>query len=239
MIKILDLCCGEGGASMGYYKACEHHGLAVEITGIDNVSKKYYPFRFLLADAVEYAVENAHLYDFIHASPPCQAHSIATVKQRAAGKKYNDIIIPIRAAMLASGKPGVIENVPFAPIRPDLKLYGNMFGLPIIKQRWFELIGWWMLSPVKPQKKGSVRDGDYISIYGKQGYRKYSRLPPGWRPKFDQGSGIKTWQYAMNMPWVKSDVGIAQAIPPDYTQYIFNEFLNQYQHDSRIQNSIS
>lgn len=226
-IKILDLCCGEGGAAMGYHNAATKAGYQVEITGVDISTKKYYPFHLIVTDAVEYAQQNAHRFDFVHASPPCQEYSKATSAQRAAGKEYTQIIEPIRSAMQASGKPGIIENVPFAPIRADIKLYGYMFGLPILRERWFELVGWWMLAPCRPQQKGTVKDGDYITIFGKLGYRKSKSQPKGWRPKFDQGTGLKTWQYAMGMPWVNSDVGISQAIPPAYTQYLFTEYLHQ------------
>lgn len=128
---------------------------------------------------------------------------------------------------MESGKPGIIENVPFAPIRPDIKLFGYMFGREVIRERWFELVNWWMLAPMRPAQIGTVKDGDFVTIFGKLGYRKSRTQPQGWRPKFDQGTGLKTWQYAMGMPWVNSDVGISQAIPPCYTQYLFTEYLNQ------------
>lgn len=226
-MRILDLCCGEGGAAMGYKLAADALGIPVEITGVDIHPKKYYPFNFVLADAVEFGQVNAHKFDFIHASPPCQMFSNATAFMRAKGKTYPEIIGPIREIIETSGKPGVIENVPNAPIRPDVKLWGDLFHLGVIRERWFELIGWWMLSPERPAKRGSVKNGDYVTITGNAAYRNYKQLPVGWRPKFDQGTALKTWQYAMGMSWVKSDTGIAEAIPPAYTQYIFTEFLMQ------------
>ena len=44
-----------------------------------------------------------------------------------------------RTLLERTGLPWVIENVPGAPMRADLKLCGCMFGLPNLKrERWFE-----------------------------------------------------------------------------------------------------
>ena len=40
---------------------------------------------------------------------------------------------------VATEVPWIIENVPGAPMRPDYRLRGCMFGLPLLKrERWFE-----------------------------------------------------------------------------------------------------
>jgi DNA (cytosine-5)-methyltransferase 1 len=148
---------------------------------------------------------------------------------RAAGKEYHDLIAATRAALEKVGLPYIIENVPTAPVRPDIVLYGYMFGLHVIRRRHFELGGWWMMQPGIIQRRGSVRDGDFCTIIGKQGYRKYKGLPRNWRPKFDQGTGIKTWLYAMGIPdgYVFRDVEISEGIPPAYTKYI-GGYLHEY-----------
>lgn len=225
-LKILDLCCGEGGAAMGYHLACKDAGIEADITGVDIEYRKYYPFRFIQGDALDWG-ERASDYDFIHASPPCQKFSPSTSKQRLAGVSYPDLIGPIRQIILDSGKPGCIENVPQAPISADVVLWGNMFGLPIIRRRHFELVNWFFLSPPRPKENRKVKHGELISIFGKAGYRKYKKLRVGWRPSFDKGTCLKTWQYAMGMDWVGSDVGISEAIPPAYTRFIFMNYLEQ------------
>lgn len=123
---------------------------------------------------------------------------------------------------MAIGLPWVMENVPTAPIRADIVLYGYMFGLPVIRRRHFEIEGWWTMQPGIPARIGSVKNGDFITIFGKQGYRKSANLPKGWRPKFDQGTGLKTWHYAMGIPdqYRFRDTEIAEGIPPAYTRYI-------------------
>ena len=46
------------------------------------------------ADALEYVREHGHLYDAIHASPPCQAYSRATKAwaHRANAREYPDLV---------------------------------------------------------------------------------------------------------------------------------------------------
>lgn len=48
--RLLDLFCGAGGAAMGYNMA------GFEVIGVDNTKQPHYPFHFIKADAVEYAV---------------------------------------------------------------------------------------------------------------------------------------------------------------------------------------
>ncbi len=85
------------------------------------------------------------------------------------------------------------------------------------------------MQPGIRQRIGSVKDGDFCTIIGKLGYRKYKGLPKGWRPKFDQGTGLKTWHYAMGIPpqYQFRDVEISEGILPAYTKYL-GEYLLQY-----------
>ena len=93
------------------------------------------------------------------------------------------------------------------------------------------------MQPGVSKRIGSVKDGDFCTITGKQGYRKYKSLPKNWRPKFDQGTGIKTWLYAMGIPieYNFRDTEISEGIPPAYTKYIGDHlflYLNYYQYYS-------
>lgn len=220
--RVLDLFCGAGLAAIGYHLA------GCEVVGVDINPQPRYPFRFIEANALSILDKDYHnflrsSFDFVHASPPCQQFSVSTAQYRAAGKKYPDLIADTRALLDELGLPYCIENVPNAPIRPDIRLRGDMFGLPVWKIRHFELGGWWSMQHSFPTKKGSQREGDFICIYGKGGYRKHSCQPVGWRPKFDQGSVAKTWAFAMGIPsgfGPFKDTEISLGIPPAYTKHI-------------------
>lgn len=225
---IIDLFCGAGGAAMGYHLACERAGIPHRIIGFDRNAQPDYPFDFVRGDALIAAYKYAHLADFGHASPPCQQHSQSTAAMRSKGKVYPNLIPATRLFLEQSGKPCVIENVPQAPVRPDIVLRGDAFGLNVIRKRHFELIGWWAMQPGLPQyPKGGVMRGDYCSVFGKGGYRKYSAMPQDWRPNFDQGIILATWRFAMKCPWMNSYSGLAESIPPAYTEYIFSQYLSQ------------
>ena len=134
--RLLDLFCGGGGAGMGYHRA------GFDVVGVDINPQGNYPFEFIQADCLGLEPAFLRSFDAIHASPPCQAY---TRKAADWGRKRNhwiehpDLVEPTRTMLGASGRPFVIENVPGAPIRPDIVLCGTMFGLRIIKHRCFEL----------------------------------------------------------------------------------------------------
>jgi len=222
MIKLLDLYCGAGGAAMGYYQAAQDLGISIEITGIDINPQPNYPFNFIQADAIQYLDNNYKKYTHIHSSPPCQAYSVATAPFRKKGKNYPDLIEPTRKLLLKTGLPCIIENVPNAPIRADLILKGYVFDLKVIRKRHFEFINSFILQPQFERIKGSVKNGDYISVYGKGHYIDKKGFV---MPKFKKKSVLETWKYAMGINWMKNNREIAESIPPAYTRYIGNTFL--------------
>src|ERR1041384_7597678 len=105
MPRALDLFCGAGGAAMGLYRA------GFEVTGVDLKPQPSYPFRFIQADALTFPLAG---YDFIWASPPCQAHTAMRTMPDA--KKHPDLIPATRDLLRRSGLPYVIENVEGAPL---------------------------------------------------------------------------------------------------------------------------
>lgn len=224
-IKLLDLCCKAGGAAMGYYKAANDLGLKIEITGIDIEPQPNYPFKFIKADAVKYLAKQGHKYTHYHASPPCQAHTKSTAEARSKGKVYPDIISELRFLIEKTNLSGVIENVPGAPVRPDIILRGNMFDLHVLRTRHFELVNWFMMQPFEPVKKGSVKAGDYCSVFGKGSYRKSNKDAI---PKFQKDTVRETWSFAMGIDWPMTDTELAEAIPPAFTRYIGYELFKQY-----------
>jgi DNA (cytosine-5)-methyltransferase 1 len=217
---LLDTFCKAGGAAMGYHLA------GYEVVGVDIEPQPNYPFQFIQADAIEYIRTHGHRFDVIHASPPCQGHSKAGKGCIVShGKEYIDLIPATRQALEAVQRPYIIENVPFSGIRPDLKLFGYAFGLPVIRERWFELGGGiWAMCPVIPRTHLQVSNGDLVTVAGnghrlnrrRQGHRMvYVHEFKGWR-----GNVVDTWSHALEIHWMKTARELANAIPPAYTQHI-------------------
>lgn len=214
-MRLLDLFCGAGGAAMGYHRA----GFD-EIVGIDIDPQPDYPFEFVQADALHVASHwDLDSFDLIHASPPCQAHSALT-KGTNAGRRYVDLIDATRWHLgIEASTPYIIENVAGAPIRKDLRLCGEMFGLGVIRHRYFELGRWQVTQPAHLAHRGRVRgwrhgtyhDGPYLAVHGEGG-----------------GKGtVAEWQAAMGIDWTDNRKSIAEAIPPAYTQWIGEQFIAQ------------
>lgn len=203
---VLDLCCGVGGATRGYQRA------GFRVVGVDvEPQPDYCGDDFEKADAIAYVREHGHKFDFIHASWPCQASSALT-KGTNKGREYPQLIPSGREAMKATGRPWVIENVAGAPIRKDLVLCGEMFGLGVIRHRFFELDGLEVRQPEHRRHRGRVAgmrhgvwyEGPYFAVYGEGG-----------------GKGtVAQWRGAMGIDWTDARKSIAEAIPPAYTQYI-------------------
>ena len=105
--RLLDLFCGAGGAAMGYYRA------GFDVVGVDIKPQPRYQFEFHQGDALEYCAAHGYEFDVIHASPPCQAYSVT---RSIHGNEYPDLVAVTRAALQATGKPWVIENVVGAPL---------------------------------------------------------------------------------------------------------------------------
>ena len=226
MVKVLDLFCGGGGASMGMYQAGAEH-----ITGIDIEYQPEYPgndlfsaasFDFIMSDFWHIDPDWMQNFDFIWASPPCQAYSYAGHRWRNAGKKYDDLVSKTRRLLHWSGVPFVIENVVGAPIRKDLTLCGEMFSLKVIRHRIFEIVGFECAQPEHIKHRGTCIDGFYVTVAGTGGndeghnYEKLNDLPGA--------NQLKTWQYAMGIDWIGNKKTLREAVPPAYAEYIFREF---------------
>lgn len=210
--RLLDLFCCAGGAGMGYSRA------GFDVTGVDIVARPNYPFNFVQGDALEYLAAHGHEYDAIHSSPPCQASSALT-KGTNKGLEYLNLIPATREALKAFDVPTVIENVQGSDLRRDLVLCGEMFGLGVLRHRYFELGDWTMTPPAHIAHRGRVRgwrhgeyfDGPYLAVYGEGG---------------GKGS-VAEWQVAMGIDWTDDRVEIAEAIPPAYTEYLGRQLILQ------------
>jgi site-specific DNA-cytosine methylase len=131
--RLLDLYCGGGLAAWGYWRSSRFS----EIVGvdIDPELKSRYSFDFVCRNALTLDYEFLDQFDFIHASPPCQAYSRATPDK----SKHMRLIAATHLMLHASGKPYVIENVEGSGVElhPNLVVDGHFFGLPIERRRYF------------------------------------------------------------------------------------------------------
>jgi len=209
-MKLLDLYCGVGGASAGYYKA------GFDVTGIDLKHGRRYPYKYIKGDVLLYLQDLDFLrsFDIIHASPPCQTHSITQHLRNAQGKSTSklDLIPQTRAALIASGKPYVIENVPGSPLINPIQLCGSSFALQVRRHRLFE-------SNMK--LTGSVCDhkaqGRPVGVYGSLN----DQIPKGGKT----ATTIDEGRDAMGMPWAIW-TELVEAIPPAYSEYIGKQIIN-------------
>ena len=209
--KGLDLFCGAGGCSKGYDEA------GFEMSGVDLYPQPHYPYRFVQADWAEYLAEHWQEYDFIHASPPCQAYSgmrRITLSRFGIAPEHPDLIAPVRKALQATDRPWVIENVQGAPLNTQLVLCGSAMGLPhLARHRHFESNLLLMSSSKCQHRKNAYT----IGIYGDK--------PDGRRVSYRQHRLVRVAQSLdearaeMGIDWM--DWGeITQAIPPVYTRFI-------------------
>jgi DNA (cytosine-5)-methyltransferase 1 len=203
----LDLFCGAGGAAKGIYNA----GFET-VVGVDNAHQPNYPYEFYEMDAIDFMADGLDEFDFIWASPPCQAYSWSSALRRNEGKEYADLVELTRFHLELSGKPYIIENVVGAPLINPVRLCGTMFPeLKVFRHRLFE-----SNVPLKVEmecahqgheaKKRRQDSGDYFTVAGH------------W-----VGTTAE-WSDAMGIDWmVKSE--LAQAIPPVYSEYLVKQVI--------------
>jgi len=225
--KLLDLFSCAGGAGMGYSRA------GFDVYAVDIEPQPNNPFPFHQGDALEVlvllilggsvdfthrdgTVEWLTLADFaaVHASPPCQGY---TALAAVHGNEWPKLVPQTRDLLDSTNLPYVIENVQGSPVRRDLVLCGEMFGLDVIRHRYFELGGWSGTAPTHKPHRGRVRgwrhgeyfDGPYLAVHGEGG---------------GKGS-VAEWQAAMGIDWTDVRREIAEAIPPAYTEHVGVQLL--------------
>ena len=208
-MRLLDLYCKAGGASKGYRLA------GFEVVGVDIKKQKRYPYEFIQADCLELMKDMDFLksFDVITASPPCQTHSITQHLRNAQGKSTDkiDLIPQTREALIASGKPYVIENVPGAPLINPIRMCGSAFGLKVRRHRLFEsnlpIVG----SPCDHKNQGKP-----VGVYGSM----RDEIPKGGHT----AKSIEEAREAMGIDWMIWGE-LVEAIPPIYTREIGMQLL--------------
>jgi len=207
MLSTLDLFCGAGGAAQGLKQVGFN-----KIIGVDINNQSQYPFEFIKSDVFDMNIEYMKQFDLIWSSPPCQAYTFASGRWRNCGIEYPNLIDKTRKLLLKIKKPFVIENVTTAPIRKDLMLCGEMFGLRVIRHRIFEIHGFKVIQLPHKKHISSVRHGYYMTVAGHGGDGKGSLLD---------------WQKAMGIDWILDRKMLVEAVPPAYSRYIGKFFINR------------
>lgn len=210
--RALDLFCGAGGVSKGLAEA------GFEVWGVDIKPQPRYvhPGRFVHGDALNPPFDLRE-FDFVWASPPCQAHTSLRWMHNA--KEHLDLIPETRGMLIHAGVPWVMENVPRAPMRRDLLLCGSMFnlgcdGAELRRHRIFET----SFTCLSPQCVHGQEER-VIGVYGGHGRDRR-------RKTNTQDFSTADRRKAMGIDWM-TGAELSQAIPPAYAEYIGREFLRQ------------
>lgn len=214
-LRALDLFCCAGGATKGLQRAGFH------VTGVDiRPQPRYCGDEFHQGNALDFPTDG---FDFIWASPPCQAHTYAN--NRDAKGKHVDLIPETRAKLIASGSVWCMENVPGAPLRADLVLDGTMFpNLRVIRKRHFELsfpapfaLGFPTQGLVGANGWSSVTDGDNSSHVRASRRRFGLPIRDSNQKRADD----------MGIDWHTNRHDLGEAIPPAFSEFIARAAIDQ------------
>lgn len=188
---------------MGYHRA------GFEVVGVDINPQPHYPFEFIQHDALALEMDFMRSFDAIHASPPCQAHSIAS---KIHGVRHASLVAKARDMLQSTALPYAIENVVGAPLISPLMLCGTMFGLKVYRHRLFEC-SWLVLHPMHSphrdkglSENNQISKNGFVTVAGHFGNIQYARQ-------------------AMGIDWMNQKE-LAQAIPPAYTEFIGRQLID-------------
>jgi DNA (cytosine-5)-methyltransferase 1 len=205
--RLLDLFSCAGGAAVGYARA------GFDVVGVDIEPQPHYPFEHHVSDALAFVAEHGHEFDAIHASPPCQGYTTMSAKHPQAQAEWPKLIEPARAALMATGKPWVIENVAGAAkeMRSPLKLSGGMFNLGVERPRLFE-------SNIALTAPPYRRADPVVGVYGRHhdGRRLWTRSDGS---ELRAAKTLVEGQLAMGISWMTWPE-LTEAIPPAMTHHI-------------------
>lgn len=175
------------------------------VTGVDVEEQPEYPFDFVRGDALTHPLDG---FDFVWASPPCQAFT--AYKRRPDHVRERENMIPaVRERLRASGIPHVIENVVGAPLEDPIQLCGSMFGLDVQRHRLFET----SFRAIAPGPCDHSRwEARYPQATNRANRRKTVEVGV-WRIPLD------VQRRAMGIDWM-SVRKLSQAIPPAYAEHL-------------------
>jgi DNA (cytosine-5)-methyltransferase 1 len=213
--RLLDLFSGEGGCSVGYYRA------GFDVVGVDSKPMPGYPYEFIEADAMEVVADRTFLagFDAVAASPPCPRYSRMTVARGNSGD-HPDLVGPVTAALREWGGLYVVENVPGAPMVNPIVLCGSEFGLGALCRDgvWRQLRRHRHFDSNVPilRPNGCAHRGEPVGVYGHggSGPQRVNRSRRGYQATRAEGAE------ALGIDWMTHQKQLANAIPPAYTEYL-------------------
>lgn len=212
---LLDLFCGAGGCAVGYHRA------GFDVVGVDLKKQPRYPFEFFQGTWEEGLTRFGSSVQAIHASPPCQAYSAANnIHGRT---DHPDLIGETRSALVRSGLPYVIENVPNSPLRMAVQVCGLALGLNVKRHRWFESNRLLFGTECKNHAQ------DYLIVFGGGARTRAHQtgIAKGGGPVIHRGTApLAKAKEAMGIDWMNRDE-LSQAIPPAYTEFLGEQFIRQ------------
>lgn len=198
---------------MGYYRA------GFDVIGVDIKAQPHFPFKFRRGNALDaWRLLRGRDIAAVHASPPCQIYSPATMSQRVNGRTYDELVYQTRDMLEDMGLPYVIENVPGAPVRPDYVLCGCHFGLKLRRKRWFETN--WNTEQV------TMRCHHTEPVVAVTGHGSPARV----REQLGFTPNTSHYRAAMGINWMNRDE-LSLAIPPAYTKYIGTHLISRIKND--------
>ena len=212
-MRILDTYCCAGGCSKGYADA------GFEVVGVDIERHENYPYELIVGDALEVLADVDFLdtFDFVHASPPCQAYTpLGALHPHIA---YPDLLEPTRELLKAWGGPYVIENVMSAPLIKEHSIVycGGMFGLRTYRHRRFEL---------SEEMRGIVTASEHPKHVIRTATKQRKTLwEQGWHVSITGDVGTYVGPEAMGIDWMNGNE-LCEAIPPAYTEHIGRQVIN-------------
>ena len=201
--RLLDGCCGPGGAAKGYQRA------GFYVVGVDIKPQPHYcGDEFIQADFLEVLDDlvawrddplllavapfwDPRRFAAIHASPPCDV-CVPLARWRGVQEDHPDLLATTIARLRALGLPWVVENVPEAATEPGVVLCGSSFGLSVRRHRWF------LTEP---------------PLFGLMSPCRHSELLP-----FEH-KGERAYADAMGCEWMSS-IEAREAVPPAFTEFI-------------------
>ena len=213
--RLLDLFCGAGGAAMGYHRRLRRGRRRPSAAAALPVPFHRRATRSRPGSRRHVRLGRVRRHPRQPALPGVLARSRPVPKR---GKTYPDLLAPTRDLLEQTGLPWVIENVPGAPMRPDIMICGCQVGLPNLRRvRWFETS--WQAFALHATHH--TQTAPVVSVTG--------HGTPTWvREQFREMQGrnptIADYRAAMGIDWMNRDE-LSEAIPPAYTELIGHQLM--------------